>query len=275
MRENSRGTGGPHRSARVAVAAVVAGFLAIPIAPSGVAQGSQQDFWNSTDRTFYLHLAQYCDRKVSLIRWIDEFDWPNDLDGCGGDVLDPTTRTWTDVFPAFVPLYANVTTAATAEMHIFVLSRAVDQTTVDATLDLGYATCGGRNGPAVLVQEKVGGFHEFVIECTFEVTGEPDPVAKANLTVTVSATYTYGYGTEESHASHFILHGLTPAPPTEEVEFFEEGERPLIQFEEEEVNLTALPKAQPGGGAPGAGAAASLGSIAILVAVASRWRRLD
>src|SRR5688572_14256212 len=93
---------------RIVTAALTAAALALSATPAGAAQ-TQEDFWNATSRTFYLHLAQYCERDVSLIRWIDEFDWPNDLDGCGGLVHDATTNTWTDVFPQFVPFHANAT----------------------------------------------------------------------------------------------------------------------------------------------------------------------
>lgn len=273
MREDSafvRGRFGPARLVALVVAVLA---LAVPLVPAGAAQATQEDFWASTERTFYIHLAQYCDRKAALIRWMDEFDWKNDLDGCGGDVLDPTTNRWTDVFPSFVPFHANVTAQTTAEMHIFVLSRAVDQTTVEAKFDVGYATCSGRDGPALLIQERVAGFHEFIIKCTFEVKGEPDPVLKANLTITVSATHTYGYGTEDSHASRVKLSGVVPAPPTEEVQFFEEGARPLIQFEEEAIEMAELPEPEAGGDAPALGPVATLAALAVLVASVSRRLR--
>lgn len=274
MRENPRFVGGRFGPVRFVGLVLLALTLAVPLAPTGAAQATQEDFWASTERKFYLHLAQYCDRKVSLIRWIDEFDWKNDLDGCGGDVLDPTTNKWTDVFPSFVPFHANVTTQTTAEMHIFVLSRAVDQTTVEAKFDVGYAACSGRNGPALLIQERVAGFHDFVVKCTFDVKGEPNPVLKANLTITVSATHTYGYGTEDAHASYVKLNGVVPAPPTEDVRFFNESERPLIQFEEEEEIVRAeLPEPEAGGGAPAAGPVATLAVLAVLVASLSRWFR--
>ena len=250
------------KSLRISATLIATLALIVPVAPLAQAQ-TQSDFWNATERKFYLHLAQYCDRKQSLIRWIDEFDWPNDLDGCGGNVLDPDSS-WTDGFPAFVPFHANVTASTGAEMHIFILSRAVDQTSVSATIDLGYATCAGAAGPEVLTSEKATGFHEFVIPCTFEVKGPADPLARANLTVTVTATHTYGYGSEGDHASYVTIAGVTPAPPAKKVEFYAEGERPLVALENpEDIELAELPAASPKGDSPGFG-----GTLVVMALVA-------
>ncbi len=254
------------------IAAAAIAIVLVSVVPAAAAQ-TQADFWNANSRTFYLHLMQYCDRAVSLIRFIDEFDWTNDLDGCGGQIQS-TDSSWTDNFPSFTPLYANITGATAAEMHIFVLSRAVDQTSVEATLDMGYASCTGSDGPEVLVQEKVGGFHEFVIPCTFEIKGPADPMALPNLTVKVTATHSYGYGTEGDHASFFTLSNVEPAPPAEVVEFFSEGERPLVQFDEAEaVPLAALPPVSPKGNSPGLDTALTLVALAGLVLLVGQWRR--
>lgn len=243
--------------------------------PTSTAQGTQEEFWNSGERTFFLHLAQYCDREVALIRWIDEFDWPNDLDGCGGNMLDPTEGgEWTDRFPAFNPLHANITADTTATMHIFLLSRAVDQTSVEGTIDLGYASCTGDMGPEVLVQETVGGYHEFVVPCNFEVSGTANPLAQPNLTLTVSATVSYGYGTEGDHASYVTISGVDPAPPTEEVQFFEAGQRPQAEFNEDEIQFADLPE-ETGGESPGIGGVATLVVLTALVAAFGRWTRRD
>lgn len=245
------------------------GLLALPI---GAAQ-SQQDFWSMSERKFYLHLAQYCDRPVSLIRWMDEFDWKNDLHGCGGNVLDPASS-WTDVFPAFTPFYGNLSGTSAAEMHIFILSRAVDQTSVEASLDFGYAKCEGSAGPELLVQEKVGGFHEFVIPCTFTVSGPAVPTAEANLTITVTATHSYGYGTEGDAASYVTITGVEPAPPAKKVEFFAEGERPLVQFEESEVVLAELPPTVDAKGkSPGLDTGVTFVALAGLILGFGRMRR--
>lgn len=261
------------RIGRVAGTVLVAFVLTASFIPSGAAQGTQKDFWNSGERTFFLHLAQYCDRDASLIRWIDEFDWPNDLDGCGGNVLDPTEGgEWTDTYPSFNPLHANITPATTATMHIFILSRAVDQTTVEGTIDVGYAACVGSDGPEVLVQERVGGYHEFIVPCEFELTGEPDSRAQPNLTITVSATYTYGYGTEDDHASYVTISGVEPVPPTEEVEFFEASQRPQVEFEEDELQFADLPE-DAGEESPGVGVVATLALLAVVLSAVSRHRR--
>jgi hypothetical protein len=245
---------------RIAAAVFLALVIGSPLLPIAQAQ-TQADFWNSTERKFYLHLAQYCDRAQALIRWIDEFDWGNDLDGCGGNVLDPAAS-WTDVFPAFVPLYANVTGSTAAEMHIFILSRVVDQTSVTATLDVGYGSCSGSAGPEVLTPEKATGFHEFVIPCTFEAKGAADPAARPNLTIQVSATHTYGYGAEGDHASYITLTGVTPAPPAKKVEIFAEGERPLVQLESEDaIVLAELPAEKPAEKSPNVGLVVLLGAL--------------
>lgn len=240
----------------------------------GVVAQSQQDLWTQPNRKFFLHLAQYCDREVSLIRWIDEFDWKNDLDGCGGYVQEPE-NSWTDVFPLFVPLHANITSGTTASMHIFILSRAVDQTSVEASFDTGYAKCAGSNGPALIVQEKVGGFHEFIIDCTFEVTGATNPVSEANLTITVTATHTYGYGTEGSHASYLELLNVEPAPPQENVELFEQGARPRISFDENVTGGRVVLEELPTGPAksPGLGILATLALVCGVLGLKSMRRR--
>lgn len=247
--------------------AMMFSFVAAPAAAQ-----TQTDFWNSSNRTFYLHLAQYCDRPTALIRWIDEFDWPNDLDGCGGNVLEPTAE-WVDSFPLFIPIHANVTAQTTAEMHIFMLSRAVDQTSIEAVFDLGYAKCAGAASPEILTSSRVTGFHEFVIPCTFEVTGAVDPQAVANLTITVRATHTYGYGTEGDHASFVTLSNVVPAPPQEEVKFFEEGQRPLVEFKEEEVQFVELTPASAQARSPGAGFLVTMASVGAVVLVMIRTRR--
>lgn len=257
---------------RTTLAAFLLGTLLVPAA----AAQTGNELWSSPNRTFYLHIQQYCE-PASVIRFLDEFNWPNDLDGCGGDMLNPTTNSWTDLF--FAPkFHANVTAATSAEMHIFVLSRAVDMTSVEATIDLGYATCTGSAPAAPVVQEKAGGFHEFVMPCTFEVKGIADPLARPNLTVTVSATHTYGYGVENPHASYVSITGAEPAPPKEEVKIYTEDDRPVVPFEGDDIVLVAFndTAGNPAGGkSPGMALPGSLAAVVGGLLVALRRSRQD
>jgi hypothetical protein len=98
-------------------------------------------------------------------------------------------------------------------------------------------------------------------------------MAKANLTITVTSTYTYGYGSEDEHASYLMLTGVDPAPPTETVEFFAEGSRPFVEFDEDELEFAEL-KNEDGGDADAAGTIATLVAVAVTVgAIALRGRR--
>jgi hypothetical protein len=253
----------------VATFAVAAASLVPVVAAEGQ---TQAQMWASADRQFYLHIQQYCE-KVSVIRFIDEFDWSNDLDGCGGDVT-ATDSTWTDNYYA-PKFHANVTTETTGELHIFLLSRAVDQTSVSFTIDLGYAQCKGNAPAQTLVQEKATGFTEFKVPCTFEVKGAPDPLARPNLTTVVTATHSYGVGVEDPHASYVKIAGVSPAPPQEDVKVYAENERPVTPFEEEDIELVAFNNTQAKGPAksPGLDSVATLAAVGLVAVAAFTTRR--
>lgn len=248
--------------------------IVVPLVPTGVAQSST---YVQTERTFYLHMAQYCERQ-SIIRWFDEFDWSNDLDGCGFDRTSDypgtlTTTTWNDAFRTFVPFYANVTAASTMEAHIFMLSRAVDQITVAATMTFSYATCAGSDGPKTVTSERTGDWTEFVISCTFDAKEGANELDKPVFNLAITTTNTYGIGVEADHASFVKFAGLVPAPPLVESQFFELGERPRATFAGDELELEdneTLPA--PKKDAPAFGVLTPALAVLIVATVVSRRR---
>lgn len=262
----------PARLTMVLLALVVIGPLASP----GAAQANT---YSQSERTFYLHMAQYCERQ-SIIRWFDEFDWSNDLDGCGFDRTSDypetlSSTTWKDPFRTFVPFYANVTTASAMEAHIFMTSRAVDQITVAATMSFSYATCSGSDGPKTVTSDRTGSWTEFVVSCTFDAKEGANPLDKPVFELQITTTNTYGIGVEADHASFVKFTGLVPAPPLVESQFFELGERPRATFVGDELELEdneTLPA--PKKDSPAFGVLTPALAVLIVATVVSRRRRL-